>query len=147
MMHDSRWLRACFLMLVGSGALWIGVQLRHPLIAGASSDSQRAGAEVFSTSGCAHCHGADGQGGEKGPNLHNLRKKEHADKIRDQIVNGGNGMPPFGDALKPEQISQLVDFLRAKKWITPPPTHEAVPAPAPPSDAPAQAPQSLKPQF
>lgn len=119
-------------VLFAAGSLWLGIQLVQPHTAAASADARAAGAEVYATSGCAHCHGADGQGGEKGPGLHNLRKKMPADKIHGQIVNGGNGMPPFGDALTPDQVTNLVEFLRAKKWITPPPPHEAVPA-APPA--------------
>lgn len=122
-------------VLFAAGSLWLGAQLAMPRGAAAFADAKAAGAEVYSTSGCAHCHGADGQGGEKGPNLHNLRKKWPADKVHEQIVNGGNGMPPFADALTPEQVASLVEFLRAKKWITPPPPHEAAPVAAPPNGA------------
>lgn len=123
-------------VFVAAGSLWLGVQLAAPhTSAAAFVDTKAAGAEVYATSGCAHCHGADGQGGEKGPNLHNLRKKMPADKVHDQIVNGGNGMPPFGDALTPDQVANLVEFLRAKKWMTPPPPHEAA---SPATGSPAQ---------
>lgn len=120
-------------MIVAAGSLWLGLQLAQPRSAAAFVDGKAAGAEVYATSGCAHCHGADGQGGEKGPSLHNLRKKMPADKVHAQIVNGGNGMPPFGDALTADQVTNLVDFLRAKKWITPPAPHEAAPAASSPA--------------
>ena len=116
--------------LLASGVAVVGVgRLKHPVPAQAHAEKQVQGAEVFATSGCTHCHGNDGQGTDKGPSLHDLRKKLSADKITDQIVHGGGGMPAFGDALKPDQVEDLVAFLRAKKWVTPP---VPVDKPAPP---------------
>lgn len=116
------------------GGLWLGASgLAHPLTA-AAEDKKAQGAELFATRGCTHCHGNDGQGSDRGPALHELRKKLPADKINDQIVHGGQGMPAFGDSLKPEEVDELVAFLRAKKWITPP-VVGGTPAPA---AAPAQ---------
>jgi mono/diheme cytochrome c family protein len=48
-------------------------------------------------------------------------------KITDQILNGGQKMPPFGDSLTDEEIAQLIDYLRAK--------HRPDPAPALPEAA------------
>lgn len=119
---------------LGASAFLAG-SLAHPTPAAAYTDSKLAGAQVFTASGCAHCHGANGEGTEKGPNLHNLRKKASAEKVREQIVHGGGAMPAFGDVLQPEQITQLVDFLRAKRWITPPASSEAPPATPPAASA------------
>lgn len=116
-------------------AVLLATSLVQPRPVAAFVDNKAAGAEVFSTSGCAHCHGVNGEGTEKGPNLHNLRRKTTAEKIREQIVHGGGAMPAFGEALQPEQITQLVEFLRAKKWTTPPqpkPDGAAPPASTPP---------------
>ncbi len=33
---------------------------------------------------------------------------------RRQITDGGDGMPAFGDKLTPEQIDQLIRFIRAE---------------------------------
>jgi mono/diheme cytochrome c family protein len=70
---------------------------------------------------CARCHGETGAGGEfdvdgkkmKAPNL----KTGHALKMSDEqvakkITNGGDGMPPFGKRLTPDQINNLVRFIR-----------------------------------
>ncbi len=94
--------------------------LRHPASAAAFADKKAEGAELFATRGCAHCHGSDGQGTERAPALRELRKKLSAEKITDQIVHGGGNMPAFGDSLKPEEVTDLVAFLRAKNWVTPP---------------------------
>jgi mono/diheme cytochrome c family protein len=70
---------------------------------------------------CAVCHQPTGEGGLveiekvklKVPSL----KADHALKHTDeqfarQITNGGEGMPPFKDKLKKEEISDLVRFIR-----------------------------------
>lgn len=110
-------------LLVGSvvcGALVAELRLSRPVPAAAFEDKKAAGAELFATRGCAHCHGEDGMGGDKGPSLRDVRKKMSAAQVREQIVHGGQGMPAFGDSLKDEEVDELVSFLRAKKWITPP---------------------------
>ena len=88
--------------------------------AAAFEDKKAAGAELFATRGCAHCHGEDGTGTEKGPSLRDVRKKLSASQVSDQIVHGGQGMPAFGDSLKADEVEDLVSFLRAKKWVAPP---------------------------
>ena len=49
-----------------------------------------------------------------------------AAKITNQILNGGQKMPPFSDALTDAEIAQLVAYLRAKHRPAPPPA--ALPA-------------------
>ena len=74
---------------------------------------------------CAVCHGASGLGSEAGlkldppvPSLFGLRRKPIAsDAFYDwTIAEGGapvaSAMPPFKHTLKPEQIWQIVLFLR-----------------------------------
>jgi mono/diheme cytochrome c family protein len=92
----------------------------------------QAGATLFSQKGCAHCHGEGGAGGKKGPALTNLRKAKEWTPVRitNQILNGGQKMPPFGDSLTDAEAAQLVTYLRAK--------HKPAPANAPQSVQPAQ---------
>lgn len=92
---------------------------------------EEAGAILFRDKGCAHCHGAGGTGGKKGPDLSGIRADKiwTTDKITNQILNGGQKMPPFSDSLTDAEISQLVAYLRAKHRPVPPPS--ATPAPAP----------------
>jgi mono/diheme cytochrome c family protein len=79
------------------------------------ADAQ-AGAALFQSKGCAHCHGAGGSGGKKGPDLASLRKNKlwPPAKIATQILNGGQKMPPFSDSLTDPEIAQVVAYLRAK---------------------------------
>lgn len=81
-----------------------------------------AGAVLFRDQGCAHCHGVGGAGGKKGPDLTGLPKDKEwtPEKMTKQILNGGQKMPPFSDALTDAQISQLVSYLKAKHRPEPP---------------------------
>jgi mono/diheme cytochrome c family protein len=85
---------------------------------------EEAGAILFRDKGCAHCHGAGGTGGKKGPDLSGLRtdKLWPPANITHQILNGGQKMPPFSDSLTDAEIGQLVAYLRAK--------HRPIPRPA-----------------
>ncbi len=98
----------------------------HALFGGKTKAAEQAGAVLFRDKGCAHCHGAAGAGGKKGPDLTGLRTNKDwpPAKIANQILNGGQKMPPFSDSLDDAQIAQLTAWLRAK--------HRPIPPPAPP---------------
>lgn len=89
-----------------------------------SKSDEMAGAVLFRDKGCAHCHGAHGEGTLKAPALADIRKNKMwtPEKITQQILNGGQKMPPFGDSLSDPEIAQIVAFLRSKHWPTPPPS-------------------------
>lgn len=70
---------------------------------------------------CMGCHVEDGTGGVKTVDGKKLRvpnlREGHALKDPDedfvkQIMNGGDGMPAFKDKMSPEQINELVRFIR-----------------------------------
>lgn len=87
----------------------------------ASSKSDReAGRVLFNDKGCAHCHGVNGVGGERGPSLLGVGRKLHTEQIRRQIEAGGGGMPAFGSALQPDEVSRLVDWLKTQRSRTVP---------------------------
>jgi mono/diheme cytochrome c family protein len=113
------------------------VVLATPLAAHALSDSgqkanEEAGAVLFRDKGCAHCHGKGVIGGPKAPALTGIRNNKlwTPAKLTDQIMNGGQKMPPFSDSLTDAEIAQLVIYLRAK--------HKPVPPPLPPGSPSAQ---------
>ena len=101
----------------------------HAAKGGKTKADEQAGAVLFQSKGCAHCHGAGGSGGKKGPDLANIRKDKlwTPAKIANQILNGGQKMPPFSDSLTDPEIAQVVAYLRAKHRPVPPP---AIPSPA-----------------
>ncbi|OLE52009.1 MAG: hypothetical protein AUG51_20105 [Acidobacteria bacterium 13_1_20CM_3_53_8] len=70
---------------------------------------------------CEQCHGAHADGGTvkiqgltlKVPSLKVGHALHHTDEqfVR-QITKGGDGMPAFADKLKPDEINELVRFIR-----------------------------------
>jgi mono/diheme cytochrome c family protein len=97
-------------------------------------ESEKAGAVLYRDKGCAYCHGAGGAGTKKAPPLSDLWKNKTltTERLNDQILNGGQKMPPFRDSLTDDEVADLVAWLRARKKPEPPPADsDATPA-APP---------------
>lgn len=70
---------------------------------------------------CSLCHNADSTEQKIGPGLKGLfAKSTLADgttkvteaSVTDRIENGKAPMPPFKDQLKPEEIKELVEYLK-----------------------------------
>ncbi|WP_348261462.1 cytochrome c [Telmatobacter sp. DSM 110680] len=105
------------------------------LFAAKASEQEKAGAVLFRDKGCTYCHGVGGVGTKKAPALIDLPKETTwtADKLTDQILNGGQKMPPFRDSVTDEEVSDLIAYLRAKNKPVPPdvPSPDASPAPSP----------------
>ena len=80
------------------------------------------GASRFAKS-CAPCHGANAQG-LIGPNLTDNRwiHGGSVEQIFQTIAKGwpAKGMPPWGRALKPEELSALVSYVRSLQGSNPP---------------------------
>lgn len=93
----------------------------------------KAGAVLFRDKGCAYCHGASLEGTKKAPALAEIRQDKAwtTPKMTDQILNGGQKMPPFADSLSDDEVAKLIAYLRAKKRPVPPPLPEGETAPAP----------------
>jgi mono/diheme cytochrome c family protein len=92
----------------------------------ASATDVPSGAALFHEKGCEFCHGANGEGiPGKGPSLLTVGKRLKKDAIEKQIRDGGQNMPPFRDALQPDEITALADMLakqkKAPKHLPPPP--------------------------
>jgi ubiquinol-cytochrome c reductase cytochrome b subunit len=80
----------------------------------ASSRSEREhGSELFKANGCVHCHTINEAGGNKGPDLSSVGRTATPVAIRKQIVDGGKGMPPFGEILQPKELDDLIAYLRS----------------------------------
>ena len=104
---------------VGSAAryaLCLAFVCLAPLIVQASNSHEKEGEALFAEKGCSHCHGPSGFGGsDTGPDLSKVRQELKAAEMQQQIHDGGNNMPPFGDVLTEEQITSLVDYLRSRR--------------------------------
>ena len=80
---------------------------------GGASGNAEAGAKVFASAGCGGCHTlkAAGSSGTTGPNLDELAPSE--DTVREQVTNGGGGMPAFKDKLSEQQIADVAAYVSA----------------------------------
>ena len=77
---------------------------------GGGEVSAAAGKDVFE-SNCATCHTlADaGATGSVGPDLDDL--KPDAETVKNQVTNGGGGMPSFGGRLSSRQIAAVAAYV------------------------------------
>jgi ubiquinol-cytochrome c reductase cytochrome b subunit len=73
---------------------------------------QMAGATLFVRHGCFACHSIQGSGGLAGTDLTTVGDRLTANQMTTRILNGGRNMPAFSTTLTPQQIDQLVAFLR-----------------------------------
>jgi mono/diheme cytochrome c family protein len=102
------------------------------LLAEKSSEHEKAGALLFRDKGCTYCHGVGAVGTKKAPALTGLPKDKSwtPEKITNQILNGGQKMPPFRESVTDEDVSDLIAYLRAKSKPVPPPATSQDTSPA-----------------
>jgi len=88
---------------------------------GIPANAQDAGGALYKTK-CAACHGADAKGettigkANKLRDLSSAEVQQQSDADLTGIITGGKGkMPAYGKSLKPEQIKDLVGYLRSLK--------------------------------
>src|SRR5262249_19661914 len=85
----------------------------------ASAADAKKGKETFE-SNCNVCHNADSTDAKIGPGLKGLFKREKLNNgkavneanVTTMINEGGNGMPPFADALTKAEKEDIVAFLK-----------------------------------
>jgi cytochrome c oxidase cbb3-type subunit 3 len=88
-----------------------------PVAQGNPPQNERPIAEARQTfeNRCAGCHGLDGRGGERAPDIATSPKTQNrTDAALTQIITNGipaNGMPPFS-TLDPPTIKSLIQYLR-----------------------------------
>ena len=82
---------------------------------------QTPGESLYKTK-CAVCHGPDGKGETAVGKANKLRdlgstdiQKQSDDELGGIIGNGKGKMPAYGKSLKPEQIKELVAYIRSFK--------------------------------
>lgn len=76
----------------------------------ASGGDPAAGKTIFAEH-CAGCHGEDGHGGPGGPDLREMPLAQTEEGAIQQVTNGGGGMPPFGEQLSEEEITDVAAFV------------------------------------
>jgi cytochrome c6 len=82
----------------------------------------QTGGDALYKAKCAACHGADGKGETAVGKANKIRdlgsadvQKQSDDELAGIIGNGKGKMPAYGKSLKPEQIKDLVAYIRALK--------------------------------
>jgi quinohemoprotein ethanol dehydrogenase len=75
--------------------------------------SAAAGQSIFAEN-CSVCHGADGKGGNGGPDLTSIPNAKQMAKVVDQVSNGGGGMPAFKGQLSDKQINDVSAYVTQK---------------------------------
>jgi mono/diheme cytochrome c family protein len=88
----------------------------------AAESATEAGKKLY-LGGCASCHGPDGTGAlmrQMLPNIGDLTSAEMHARLSDEdiamkIAKGKDKMPPFENVFKPEQIKQIVAYVRTLK--------------------------------
>jgi cytochrome c6 len=107
---------------VASAAIALGALLLFGLArASMARPDAAAGAALYNTK-CAACHGADGKGATavgKADSIRDLGSagvQAQSDAALTTVIASGKGkMPAYGKSLKPEQVTDLVAYVRSLK--------------------------------
>ena len=111
---DDLWLFALDGTLGPAPAPGSGKGIEHAGAGGKSTASapgnSAAGRAVFAAN-CSTCHGAQGTGGNGGPDLTKIPDAKNAQRVIDQVTNGGGGMPSFSRTLTKQQIADVAAYV------------------------------------
>jgi mono/diheme cytochrome c family protein len=99
-------------MLGLTGALLLGASLM-----GSPAKADVAAAEATFKAKCAGCHGADGKGKEmmKTRDLASADVQKQSDADLTTIITKGKGKMPAYGSLAPDQVKDIVAFIRSLK--------------------------------
>lgn len=106
--------RTCWLVAIVMGAVSVTGAQEDKASASKSGLSEDGGARTFATT-CASCHGLDGRGGERGPDIVSSREAQKLSSamlfriVRDGVP--GTGMPSFR-AFGPKKIQAVAQYVR-----------------------------------
>lgn len=107
------WCRSVVVLLVASGLIF-ATQLCAQKISGGSMSPSAHGSALFE-SNCAACHGSDGRGGERAPDIAtNFQVQEISNSALTGIIDNGiagAGMPAFS-SLGLQNVKAIVAYLR-----------------------------------
>jgi mono/diheme cytochrome c family protein len=97
---------ACALFAACGGGLSEALQARATTIEGLTGDATKG--QMLFTTNCARCHGADGKGGDPGPNLTGSTKTE----VVENMFTGPGEMPTF-EALSDQDLADIAAWVTA----------------------------------
>jgi len=106
--------------LMGKGTLGLLLCAAFGILA-LPAKSQTGGEALYKAK-CVACHGADGKGETAVGKANNIRDlgsadvQAQTDDVIAGIIGSGKGkMPAYGKSLKPDQIKDLVAYIRSLK--------------------------------
>jgi ubiquinol-cytochrome c reductase cytochrome b subunit len=110
---------AILAVIVVLGLTYLGARSSAPPGAASPALSQAggaagAGAQQFQLQGCADCHTVAGMGGAVGPDLTHVGSRLSRGQLAAVIAKGRGQMPAF-DALSPNDLNGLLDYLQSLK--------------------------------
>lgn len=107
------------LTYLGDQASWSPDLTPKPLsadvIARADAAGLSRGSTIFQENACINCHRIGDSGGTKGPDLTTVGDRLTQDQLVWRILNGGEGMPAYGETLSTNDVDQVVQFLLQQK--------------------------------
>jgi len=91
-----------------------------PALVAVGESAPQRGKTLFQEKGCVQCHSINGVGKHKGPDLSAVGKRLKKPALEKQILDGGMNMPPFKEAVTPQETHDLVEYLhKCKHGIKP----------------------------
>lgn len=85
-----------------------------PQVVRATSGPVAEGAKVFYLKGCEYCHRIEGYGGIRGPDLTEAGDRLTGPQMITRIFSGATNMPSYTGNIKPDELSNLVQFLTSR---------------------------------
>jgi ubiquinol-cytochrome c reductase cytochrome b subunit len=79
-----------------------------------ASNAAMHGQVLFHDKGCEYCHTVNGLGGLRGPNLSDVGNRLTEQDMIVRIMNGGRNMPAYAGILHPDQLTDLVEYLKTR---------------------------------
>jgi len=117
---------AALMVVMSIGVLWnAGVHANwspdfsaKPLpvsVIGDSTGFVYNGAQVMFKKGCFYCHNIAGDGGHRGPELTFVADRLTEDQMTIRIMNGGYNMPSYAGNMTPQELMEVLAFLKTRK--------------------------------
>ncbi len=110
-----------YMRWIGKGSLGLVLGVVFVGFPATPVSGQTPGESLYKTK-CAACHGPDGKGETAVGKANKLRdlgstevQKQSDDELSDIVTSGKGKMPAYGKSLKPEQIKELVAYIRSFK--------------------------------